>query len=163
MFHFRNPLQRFVLVLLSDEPRTGYRIIKDIETITEGWKPSCGSIYPILTDLENRGLITHKKSGNKKIYSITERGQRIVDAFKEKFRDIPKVIRISTNIFLQIIKSSKKRKQVISDTEKIDLNTLEELLSMFKLFLSVYAELSEADKTKFNRVVKSTIKELEKF
>ena len=68
---------RFVILkLISDAPRHGYEIIKEIEEKVGGaYSPSPGVIYPTLTLLEELGYVTVESAeGGKKLYRITETG-----------------------------------------------------------------------------------------
>ncbi|MBB4121839.1 PadR family transcriptional regulator [Martelella radicis] len=69
-----------VLQLIAEEPRHGYDIIKAIEELSGGfYSPSPGVIYPTLSFLEDGGYVAVSADGNKKSYSITERGQAYLD------------------------------------------------------------------------------------
>lgn len=53
----------------------GYRIIKELSEQSEGrWRPSAGSIYPTLQQLEDEGLVTSAAGEGKRIFSLTEAG-----------------------------------------------------------------------------------------
>lgn len=65
-------LRFLVLWILSESPKNGAEIINEIEKMTWGWwRPSPGSIYPLLTTLSNQGLITKMSNGK---YQLTEKG-----------------------------------------------------------------------------------------
>jgi DNA-binding PadR family transcriptional regulator len=70
-------LRLVMLLLIEQEPRHGYDIIRDIEARTGGaYAPSPGVVYPTLTLLEETGLIeTQATEGAKKLYAITEAGR----------------------------------------------------------------------------------------
>ncbi|MFX1367527.1 MAG: PadR family transcriptional regulator [Promethearchaeota archaeon] len=57
-----------------------------------GTKPSPGTIYPALKDLEDRGIIKSEKEGRQRIYSLTKAGETgYIDAaryFNQVFGDI---------------------------------------------------------------------------
>src|ERR1700712_3710052 len=73
-------LQLIILALLSEQPRHGYELIKVLEEKSGGfYVPSPGVIYPALTFLEETGLAEVEVSGTKKLYRITESGQKRVD------------------------------------------------------------------------------------
>lgn len=73
-------LQLIILALLSEQPRHGYELIKVLEERSGGfYVPSPGVIYPALTFLEETGLAEVEVSGTKKLYRITENGQKRVD------------------------------------------------------------------------------------
>jgi len=84
--HFgpRGFLKFFVLQLLKEEKMSGYDLMKEIEKRTFGaWRPTSGSIYPTLTDLESGGYIEEVKVGRgegglergKRTYRITAKGE----------------------------------------------------------------------------------------
>jgi DNA-binding PadR family transcriptional regulator len=68
-------LQLLLLLLLQENPRHGYELIKEMEQRTSGYySPSPGVIYPALTYLEEIGFASVESEGNKKLYRITETG-----------------------------------------------------------------------------------------
>ncbi len=67
-------LTSLVYRLLLEQPQTGYGLAKEIEQRT-GWKPSWGSIYPLLETLEKERLVTSKEQGRTKVYSLTKKGK----------------------------------------------------------------------------------------
>jgi DNA-binding PadR family transcriptional regulator len=70
-------LKFVVLALIAEQPRHGYEIIKEIEARVGGsYAPSPGVIYPLLTMLEEMGLVELSGSeGAKKLYAITKEGE----------------------------------------------------------------------------------------
>lgn len=69
-------LKLLLLRLISEQPRHGYDLIREIEERSGGaYAPSPGVIYPTLTLLEDMSLIEEQKSeGAKKLFAITEAG-----------------------------------------------------------------------------------------
>jgi len=58
-FISRRGLREVVLWLLSDRPMNGAEIIRAVEDFTWGfWRPSPGSVYPLLKQLEAEGLVS---------------------------------------------------------------------------------------------------------
>ena len=51
----------------------------------KGSKLTPGTIYPVLKNLRKKKLISHKKEGRKKVYSITEIGVNEYEISKKKF------------------------------------------------------------------------------
>jgi DNA-binding PadR family transcriptional regulator len=68
-------LQLMVVQQLSQQPTSGYALVKRIHERT-GWKPSYGSIYPLLEKLEQDGFVTVAESGRSKLYTLTESGKK---------------------------------------------------------------------------------------
>jgi len=63
-----------VISALERGPRNGAEIIDDIEGYTRGWwKPSPGSIYPLLENLVQEALIQKKEDGR---YELTQRARQ---------------------------------------------------------------------------------------
>ena len=71
-------LQILLLSLIAEQPRHGYDLIKEIETLSGGeYAPSPGVVYPALTFMEEQGLIVAAQTeGSRKAYTVTEEGQR---------------------------------------------------------------------------------------
>lgn len=71
----RGDVRDSILVALAQAPMHGYRIIKELSEQSEGrWRPSAGSIYPTLQQLEDEGLVTSATGEGKRIFSLTEAG-----------------------------------------------------------------------------------------
>jgi len=82
----KSRLAIIVLSEISDGGRSGYEIMKAIEKKTGGWKPSAGSMYPLLKFLLSDGLVNVRKDnfGRKiKYYSITAKGKKILRSVHE--------------------------------------------------------------------------------
>ena len=74
---FDNGELRLVLLkLISDAPRHGYDLIREIESLSGGaYAPSPGVIYPTLTLLQDMGLIEEAASDSaRKLFGITAAG-----------------------------------------------------------------------------------------
>jgi len=53
----RGHLKFYILRLLGEQRQTGYGLMKAIETETGFWRPSAGSLYPLLNTMREAGLI----------------------------------------------------------------------------------------------------------
>jgi DNA-binding PadR family transcriptional regulator len=63
------------LALLAEGPRNGYQIIQEIAERSHGiWRPSPGSVYPALQQLEDEGLVRSEEEGGRRTYHLTEAG-----------------------------------------------------------------------------------------
>jgi DNA-binding PadR family transcriptional regulator len=72
----RGEIRTAVLAALVDQPRHGYEIIQYLEDRTGGaWRPSPGSVYPLLQMLEDEGLARSDERDGKRVYELTEAGQ----------------------------------------------------------------------------------------
>ncbi|MGB9925393.1 MAG: PadR family transcriptional regulator [Candidatus Bathyarchaeales archaeon] len=74
-----------VLEALSQKPMSGSEIMTEIENRTGGfWKPSPGSIYPLLAWLQDNGYIRELPVENGlKRYELTERGKALYEEQKK--------------------------------------------------------------------------------
>src|SRR5690606_5196973 len=69
-----------VLALVAERPRHGYEIIQEIAERTGGlWRPSPGSVYPTLSQLEDEGLVRVEQAEGRRVVHLTEEGTRYVD------------------------------------------------------------------------------------
>jgi DNA-binding PadR family transcriptional regulator len=76
----RGDVRAAVLVLLEEAPRNGYQIIQELSERSNGaWRPSPGSVYPILQQLEDEGLIEISSSVSGKTYNLTASGKALVE------------------------------------------------------------------------------------
>ncbi|WP_409465552.1 PadR family transcriptional regulator [Amycolatopsis sp. GA6-003] len=75
-----------VLALLAEEPRHGYQLMQEIRRRTnDEWRPSPGSIYPILQQLEDEGLVRTAEEGGRRVAHLTEAGREHVAGREEEF------------------------------------------------------------------------------
>ncbi len=75
----RGDVRAAILSVLSDASLNGYQIIQEIADRSGGaWKPSPGSIYPTLQQLEDEGLVRADSADGKRTYSLTEEGRTYV-------------------------------------------------------------------------------------
>ena len=85
-------LRYYVLKLLKEKPMSGSEIMVEIERETDGrWKPSSGSVYPLLAWLHDKGYIKElpKEEGGRKRYMLTEHGKKFFEEqlkLKEKLQ-----------------------------------------------------------------------------
>jgi DNA-binding PadR family transcriptional regulator len=75
-------------VLLEEEPRNGYGLMQEIEQRSEGaWRPSPGSVYPALQQLEDEGLVRAVESNGRKLFELTDEGRAHVDEHREELKE----------------------------------------------------------------------------
>jgi DNA-binding PadR family transcriptional regulator len=68
------------LLLLAERPLNGYQIMQEIEQRSDGvWRPSPGSVYPALAQLEDEGLVGTEQVGERRTYVLTDAGRAYVD------------------------------------------------------------------------------------
>ncbi len=89
---FGGLLKFFILGLIRRRGgMSGVEIIRAIEERTGVWKPSPGSVYPALRELERMGLLTSREKGKMRKYYLTPAGEeawnRLKDAQRRILRD----------------------------------------------------------------------------
>ncbi|MFH0968005.1 MAG: PadR family transcriptional regulator [Methanobacteriota archaeon] len=80
--HFRGygGLKILVLYILGDEPKNGAELIDNIDLMSHGhWKPSPGSIYPLLSKAVEENLIVKREDRK---YELTPAGYEEISMFK---------------------------------------------------------------------------------
>jgi DNA-binding PadR family transcriptional regulator len=83
----RGDIRTAALLLLNEEPRNGYQIMQEVEERSDGvWRPSPGSTYPALQQLEDEGLIRAQELDGRKLFKLTDAGREYV---KERGEDKP--------------------------------------------------------------------------
>jgi len=86
----RGDVRAAILDLLSEgQPWNGYQIIQEIGARTEGvWRPSAGSVYPALQQLEDEALIRAETTGEdrRRMYTLTEEGRAYVEEHADELR-----------------------------------------------------------------------------
>ncbi|MFL5343493.1 MAG: helix-turn-helix transcriptional regulator [Hyalangium sp.] len=81
----RGDVRAGILALLSEQPRNGYQIMQELEQRSNGmWRPSPGSVYPALQQLEDEGLVRVQESGSGRVFMLTEQGQAYVKEHHEE-------------------------------------------------------------------------------
>src|SRR6187200_3046860 len=73
----RGDIRAAILALLTEEPMHGYQIIQELADRTGGvWRPSPGSVYPTLQQLEDEELVRETASDSgKRVYELTDAGR----------------------------------------------------------------------------------------
>jgi DNA-binding PadR family transcriptional regulator len=75
----RGDVRTAALLLLAEEPRNGYQIMQELEERSDGlWRPSPGSVYPALQQLEDEGLIRSEEAEGRRLYHLTDAGRAYV-------------------------------------------------------------------------------------
>jgi DNA-binding PadR family transcriptional regulator len=84
----RGDVRAVILDLLAEgQPWNGYQIIQEIAERTRGvWRPSAGSVYPALQQLEDEGLISPEGEGRRRMYILTAEGRAYAEAHADELR-----------------------------------------------------------------------------
>jgi DNA-binding PadR family transcriptional regulator len=77
-----------VLALLVEEPRHGYAIMTELAERSGGlWRPSPGSVYPVLQQLQDEGLVSVEESDGRRVFSLTDAGRTYVAEHPDEVRE----------------------------------------------------------------------------
>ncbi|MBO0804335.1 MAG: helix-turn-helix transcriptional regulator [Nocardiopsaceae bacterium] len=84
----RGDVRAAVLDLLAEgQPWNGYQIIQAVAERTHGvWRPSAGSVYPVLQQLEDEGLIRPRGEGRRRMYTLTDEGRAYAAEHADELR-----------------------------------------------------------------------------
>src|SRR5690242_5577288 len=81
----RGDLKYQLLALLTERPKHGYEMIKELEDQAGGfYTPSAGAVYPSLQLMEDRGWITSQTQDGKKVYTITDAGRAALQEHQQQ-------------------------------------------------------------------------------
>ena len=81
----RGDVRIAILSLLSEQPRNGYGLIKEITDRSGGtWYPSPGSIYPTLQQLVDEELIEPVGEGKRTDFQLTATGREWIDSHADE-------------------------------------------------------------------------------
>jgi DNA-binding PadR family transcriptional regulator len=79
----RGDVRLALLILLGEEPRNGYQLMQTIEERSDGrWRPSPGSVYPTLAQLEDEGLIRGIERDGARLFEVTDAGRERLENSK---------------------------------------------------------------------------------
>ena len=85
----RGDVRSAVIALLAEQPMHGYQIIQEIGQRSGGsWKPSPGSVYPTLQQLEDEGLVRAQEQDGRRVYRLTDEGQKMAGERAEEFANL---------------------------------------------------------------------------
>ena len=73
----RGDIRAAILALLAERPMHGYQLIQELTERSGGsWRPSPGSVYPTLQQLEDEGLVRAVQSeAGRRVFELTEAGR----------------------------------------------------------------------------------------
>jgi DNA-binding PadR family transcriptional regulator len=84
----RGDVRAAILLVLADEPLSGYGLMQEIESRSDGdWRPSPGSVYPTLAQLEDEGLVQVEAADGRKRYALTDDGKTYIEEHRDELGD----------------------------------------------------------------------------
>lgn len=148
-----------VLEGLSQKPMSGSELMEDIEKHTGGfWKPSPGSIYPLLSWLQDNGHIKELPIENGlKRYELTESGKALLEEQKK----IRKHVREEVGFLPAPFFDSFLMKIPPEKTDEIRKSIRQLAIAFFKLGSALQEEFSKEALDEALKVVNETSKKFE--
>ncbi len=156
-------LRLVAMKTLSNKRLSGYELIKQIEKDTSGWKPSYGSIYPLLEKLLKENLVNYQIEGRRKIYYLTSEGRK----------QLPSIDKSHSKILGRMMAASKAFGRI---TDKKEIALMNEVYGKIRKGQVPFKELSHElsdlnvslfdaysngkDKKKIKEILKTTIRRL---
>src|SRR5262245_30649331 len=76
----RGDVRAGILAWLAEGPRNGYQIMQALEERSRGmWRPSPGSVYPALQQLQDEELVRAEEAGTGRVFHLTDKGRAYVE------------------------------------------------------------------------------------
>ncbi len=123
----RGDIRTAALLLLAEEPRNGYQIMQEVEERSDGaWRPSPGSVYPALQQLEDEGLVRSEEIDGRKAFQLTDAGRAHLEErdperpapweqmsgdLGAKAHELGKIMREVAFAFTQVIRAGSEEQQ----------------------------------------------------
>ena len=81
----RGDVRAAILDVLAVEPMNGYQVIQQIAERSGGaWKPSPGSVYPTVQQLEDEGLVEGYEEAGRRLLRLSAEGRSYVESHPEE-------------------------------------------------------------------------------
>ena len=81
----RGDVRAAIVVLLAEGPMHGYQMIQELTERSGGmWRPSPGSVYPTLQQLEDEGLVRSSEADGRRVFQLTDSGRAEVEHRKDE-------------------------------------------------------------------------------
>ena len=85
----RGDVRVAILAVLADGEMNGYQVIQEIADRTGGaWRPSPGSVYPTISQLEDEGLVEGDDERGRRTLRLSEAGRGYLDEHADDVRAV---------------------------------------------------------------------------
>ena len=85
----RGDVRVAIIDVLATEPMNGYQVIQQIGERSGGaWRPSPGSVYPTIQQLEDEGLVESDEERGRRTLRLTEAGRAYREEHAEEFSSV---------------------------------------------------------------------------
>ena len=162
----RGQLKTLILDAINNSPRSGSQIIEYINQ-KYNWKPSPGSIYPRLEEIEKEDFAKISQEKKSKIYKITAKGKKELQKLSNKKEELIRTLTKAHNMMQELYGletgiDQKVLNQIRDDAlpiKDIDKESNQMKKEIFRILTQKnYKQL----KTKLKKLLMNTIKELKK-
>ncbi len=155
----RGLLKLLILKEIEKRESTGYELIKRIGSKISK-EPSPGSVYPLLRELAGAGFLDFRIEGNKKLYSISDRGKAVLEEATKREKEA--ILRK-----IEVLKASGilKEDEAVEMFEFVKMKR-EAWLRLFEIenwskFISLVLGALEISRSDVEAVIADAIKKLE--
>lgn len=159
---FKSHIKLNLLKELKNEDLSGYALMARLGEF-EGKKPSPGYIYPLLSELEQKGYLTFKNVDRKKIYSLTKSGK---DIFNQMQKNHEETLTRMTEILHPIVDKQEMDKfmDFKNEMQKYKSHMLKDIDVMTKFHKSMFKIYDKNDsklKKELRKIIIETTKKIE--
>jgi len=85
----RGDVRVAILAVLADGPLNGYQVIQEISERTDGvWRPSPGSVYPTISQLEDEGLLEGDDERGRRTLQLTASGRAYLTQHEDEIAEV---------------------------------------------------------------------------
>ncbi len=120
----RGLVPNLLLAALLDGPAHGYELMDRLEQFSGGsWRPSPGSVYPLLQMFEDRGFVRSTETDGRRVFSLTDEGRaeaqtRSRGEGASSFPAEPKHVQMRTE--MHQLRAAGRQVMIASGPEKVD-------------------------------------------
>lgn len=155
----RGLLRFLVLKMLSEKPMAGSEIIEEIQKQTGSWKPSPGSIYPLLSRMSKKGYtkeLPRDELGFKR-YCYTEEGKRFLEQQMKDAKDFMKKIEFLAPMLVGGLNLEGNNKKLLQSRE-----SAKKLMKSFISLRQNLDNLTEEDAKEISEILEESSAKIEK-
>jgi len=85
----RGDVRVAILAVLANGPLNGYQVIQEIADRTGGaWRPSPGSVYPTISQLEDEGLVEGDDDRGRRTLRLSDSGREYLDQHEAEVAEV---------------------------------------------------------------------------
>jgi DNA-binding PadR family transcriptional regulator len=85
----RGDVRVAILAVLADGPLNGYQVIQEIAERTGGaWRPSPGSVYPTISQLEDEGLLEGDDERGRRTVRLSDHGRAFLADHEDEVAEV---------------------------------------------------------------------------